>query len=504
MSKLKSNILFNFVGNAWLGLLTLIVTPIQVNLLGIEAFGFVGLIAILQILFGSFDLGIAATVTKTISSDHSTDYVDSEKIVNTASTVYWTMAVLLALVLLTSAETIVRQWATQSKLDPLVFLHGVQLVSIYLTIRWPVAFYSGIISGLQRMDLLNVIKAIVQTLRLGGSAVVLMVRPDLIAFLYWLVISALIELTLFYLSARYLFPRLKLIPYFSVPAFSKIWKYSASMNLIGLTALVLSQADRIVVTQLLTLEALGYYTVAYTAATIISLIQSSINNASFPAFSYAFSQGGHSRLAPQFNKISQLMCGVLTLPCCIIAFFSQDILRIWLNNSVAISASTTMGILALGFFLNAVTSNAYIASIACGQQSVPLKINLIALFIYLPALYFMTNWYGIIGAATAYAGLNFYYLITLVPIIQFKLIRQSYLRWLQDNVVPYIVIGTTALGLSKLAAVKFDDDWQVVSLVISGAFVYALAAWYVLPKELQHDTKLLINRFTRNKDAPQS
>ena len=62
----------------------------------------------------------------------------------------------------------------------------------------------------------------------------------------------------------------------------------------------------------------------------------------------------------------------------------------------------------------------------------------------------------------------------------------------------------TSLGLSKLAAVKFDDDWQVVSLVISGALVYALAAWYVLPKELQHDTKLLINRFTQNKDTPQS
>ncbi|MDD5471464.1 MAG: hypothetical protein PHP05_06070, partial [Sideroxydans sp.] len=71
MPKLKSNIIFNFLGSAWLGILTLVVTPIQVHLLGIEAFGFVGIITILQVMLGALDLGISARVTKFVLSDHS-------------------------------------------------------------------------------------------------------------------------------------------------------------------------------------------------------------------------------------------------------------------------------------------------------------------------------------------------------------------------------------------------------------------------------------------------
>ena len=89
LARFKSNIIFNFLGSAWLGLLTLAVTPLQVHFLGVEAFGFVGLITILQVLLGSLDLGIAATVTKVVSSDHSVQRRDSAAALNTASSVYW-------------------------------------------------------------------------------------------------------------------------------------------------------------------------------------------------------------------------------------------------------------------------------------------------------------------------------------------------------------------------------------------------------------------------------
>ena len=117
MARLKSNIIFNFLGSAWLGILTLAVTPIQVHFLGVEAFGFVGLITILQVLLGSLDLGIAATVTKVVSSDHSRQRGESAGALNTASTVYWGIAVLIAVLLWTNSGRVAAFWlrTTQPK-----------------------------------------------------------------------------------------------------------------------------------------------------------------------------------------------------------------------------------------------------------------------------------------------------------------------------------------------------------------------------------------------------
>ena len=59
-----------------------------------------------------------------------------------------------------------------------------------------------------------------------------------------------------------------------------------------------------------------------------------------------------------------------------------------------------------GFFFNAVVSNAYMVAVACGQPNLPLKVNLFALVVYLPALYWLTRLYGISGAAAAYVMLR--------------------------------------------------------------------------------------------------
>ena len=183
MGRLKANIIFNFLGSAWLGILTLAVTPIQVHFLGVEAFGFVGLITILQVLLGSLDLGIAATVTKIVSSDHSDQRKESAHALNTASTVYWCIAISIAILLWTNSARVATFWLSNTNLDPNTVTLGIQIIAVYLGLRWPVAFYSGVISGLQRMDALNIIKASVNSLRIVGGVVVLFFLPNLLAFL---------------------------------------------------------------------------------------------------------------------------------------------------------------------------------------------------------------------------------------------------------------------------------------------------------------------------------
>lgn len=496
MPKLKSNIIFNFLGSAWLGVLTLAVTPIQVHFLGVEAFGFVGLITILQVLLGSLDLGISATVTKVVSSDHSNRRSASANAVNTASSVYWIIALLIAVLLWSNSVKVAAFWLSRTSLEPATVTLGIQIIAVYLGLRWPVAFYTGVISGLQRMDALNLVKAGIHTLRLVGGVVVLFFMPDLVAFLVWFAISSAVELLVYAVLTYRLLPTLHLWPYFSLASFKDIWKYSVAMNLIALTALVLSQADRLVVTKFLSLEALGYYSIAYNASIVISLMQSAINSATFPAFSHSFSSGQHTDLLSRYGKASQLMGFVAALPCFALVFFGHEILQLWINARVADEAALTMAWLALGFFFNAVVSNAYMAAVACGQPNLPLKINLLALFLYVPALYWLVQQYGISGAAAAYAGLNIYYVLTLVPAVQVRVMEQGMGMWLRANLLPFVLAGAGAFGSAKILALAVQPGWQTLVVLALGVALYATVAWFLLSDALRTDLNSMMKGLT--------
>lgn len=492
MRKLKSNIIFNFLGSAWLGILTLAVTPIQVYFLGVEAFGLVRLITILQVLLGTLDLGISATVTKVVSSDHSEQHRASANAVNTASTVYWFIALVVAVVLWMNSDKMAGFWLSRTKLDPATVTSGIQIIAVYLGLRWPVAFYTGVINGLQRMDVLNLVKAGVNTLRLVGGVVVLFFWPDLVTFLVWFAISSAVELPVYIRITYRLFPALRLWPIFSLASFKDIWRYSAAMNLVALTALVLSQADRLAVMKFLSLEALGYYSIAYNASIVISLVQSAINSATFPAYSHSFSSGRYADLLLRYGKASQLMGFAVGLPCFLLIFFGHEILQIWINMKVADEVAFAMLWLALGFFINSMISGAHMLAMACGKPNLSLKVNLLAVLLYLPALYWVVPIYGINGAAAAYAGLTLYYAITLLPMVQARILRQGTGMWLWTNFLPFVFAGTGAFGIAKLLALVVEPGWQTIVVMVLGFGIYMIFVWIFLSSILRADLRGII------------
>ncbi len=496
MAKFKPNIIFNTLGNAWLGILTLAVTPFQVHFLGVEAYGFVGLISILQVLLGTLDLGISATVTKVVSSDYSNGRMASSDAVNTASSVYWVIAFFISALLWWNASKFASFWLSRTQLDSSTVELGVQIIAVYLGLRWPVAFYAGVISGLQRMDILNAIKAGVHTLRLVGGVIVLFFGADLVLFLVWFAASSAVELLVYATVTYRLFPALRRWPLFSLTSFRDIWKYSAAMNLIALTALVLSQADRLSVTKFLSLEDLGFFSIAYSAASAISLLQSAINSASFPAFSQSFSAGQHTELLSRYGKASQIMGLFVALPCFALIFFGHEILQLWISTRVADEAAVTMAWLALGFFFNATVSNAYTAAVACDQPGLPLKINLLALMFYLPGLYWLVNHYGINGAAAAYAGLNAYYLFTLLPLVQARVMKRGTGLWLRANLLPFLLVGAGAFGFAKILVMAVQPGWQTLAVMALGAVLYIAVSWFFLSDGLRADLHHAIRRVT--------
>jgi O-antigen/teichoic acid export membrane protein len=302
VSTLKRNIFSNLAGGVWIAALTLVITPIQVNLLGVEAFGLIGFIAILQIVMSVLDLGLSSTITRELAGDTSPARIASRPLIRTALSFYWGIALLIGVVLYAFSGLIARGWFTAETVDIVVLEQGLQVIAIVLALRWPVSLYSGALAGVQRMDILNIVKASVITLRLVGGILVILVWRDLSLFLIWTAFSALVEVLVFQAACRMVMPEMNWRPGFSSPAILAVWRFSLSMNGLGLVAMGITQLDRLLISKILPLESLGYCVLAYTAAIAISMVLSALNTALMPSFAEIHAANAQKVLVQSYHK----------------------------------------------------------------------------------------------------------------------------------------------------------------------------------------------------------
>ncbi|MFZ3218919.1 MAG: polysaccharide biosynthesis protein, partial [Rhodoferax sp.] len=68
MKFIRRNIIANYLGQGWTGFMAVAFLPLYVQYLGVEAYGLIGLFAVLQALVAILDMGIGNTLNKEMAS----------------------------------------------------------------------------------------------------------------------------------------------------------------------------------------------------------------------------------------------------------------------------------------------------------------------------------------------------------------------------------------------------------------------------------------------------
>ncbi|MBW1910574.1 MAG: oligosaccharide flippase family protein [Deltaproteobacteria bacterium] len=499
MATVRWNIFANFLGGAWAAVLTLVIIPVQIKILGMEAFALVGLIATLQIVFNVLDLGLSATINRSVASDVSNNHEHSREIIQTAATLYWGIALVIGGVLGSQAGWVADNWFKLEKLSPATVRLGIQIIALSLALRWPVALYAGVISGLQRLEILNLLKSAVITVRLLGGVLIVLVFRDLTIFLIWIGVSAAIEIVSYVTVCCRLMPQLSLRPFFSLSAVKEVWQFSLGMNLIAVLAMVLTQTDRIMISKLMTMEMLGFYFLAYNTAIGIVLIQGAINTAMFPSYASDYGIASDGVLTSRHNKATQITVYLVALPAFALIFFGHDILSVWVSPVAADGAYLALGILAFGSLLNAAVSNCYTIATASGHPYMVMKANILGVLLYVPGLYWLILSHGILGAALAWVFLNFYYLVSVLPMVQKSILNQSAIQWLRGNLLPFMGLGLVTFGGVRLLLSFYGGDQLVMVLTAFtvSTVIYAFAGYLLLNPSLKTDIGIFLRQIIR-------
>jgi O-antigen/teichoic acid export membrane protein len=452
-NKLKINVLANFTGFSWLALIQIALIPLYIKFMGIEAYGLIGFYITIQAIFQAFDLGFTPTTNRELARLSTLSEGDAEirSFTRTVEYVYWPLGLLMGICILVAAPFISTHWIRAEALSEGTLREALFLMSVLILIQWPLTLYLGGLMGLQRQVMANGLQIGLSVLTDGGAILVLwLVSPTITAYLKWQIIAGLIRFFCLRKALWSCLPAGDELPRFNPRLLKRVGHFAAGMSGIALTAIVLTQFDRVVLSKLLSLEQFGYYMVAGTVANGLLIIVSPVFNAVFPRFSSLVASGKTDNLITLYRLSAQSMA-VLVLPLgLLLCTFSRELLALWTGSGeLARSTGAILCLLLVGRMLNGLMHIPYALQLAYGWSGLGLRINIFLITVFVPGVLFLANQYGALGAASMWAGVNLLYILVGVPLTHRRLLRGEASRWFAEGLFLPLMIAGVVIGTGR-------------------------------------------------------
>jgi O-antigen/teichoic acid export membrane protein len=467
VSVIKQNIIANFGGRAWQALMSLAFVPLYIKFMGIESYGLVGIFASLLALFGLLDMGLSTTLNREMArlSVLPDKAREMRNLVRTLELPYWGMAVLIGIAVVGLSGPIAHYWVKADKLTPATVEQALMIMGGVVAFRWPVSLYSGGLMGLQKQVLLNGINVFEATLRGVGAVLILwLISPTIQAFFAWQIFVSMVHVSLAAFFLWRSLPKSSHRSHFQKESLFRIWRFAAGMTGISVTAIILTQTDKIVLSKILPLEMFGYYTLATVVASALYFFIGPVFSALFPRFSQLVSMNDQIGLKELYHKSCQFM-SVMILPAAIVvSLFSSEILLLWTGDPVTVANThTIVSILIIGTALNGLMNLPYGLQLAHAWTTLSLYTNIIASIVLVPMIYFLATRYGVVGAASAWVILNAGYVLICIQIMHSRLLKGEQWRWYLNDVGAPLLAAFSAALLWRLL---MSDEMSKLAMFI--------------------------------------
>jgi len=469
---IKRNLIANYLGQGWTALMSLAFIPLYIKYLGIEAYGLIGLFAVLQAWLTLLDMGMSPTLSRemarfTAGAHSSTSIRD---LLRSIELIALGIAIFLALGIWASSGWLANYWLRTEKLPVEVVSQAFAIMGTVTALRFIEGIYRSAIIGLQRQVLYNVVNSIFATLRgLGAVGSLVWVSPTIEAFFIWQgLVSLLTVATLAGLTYRAL-PAAERGGRFSVPALRRIGKFAGGMMGITFLALLLTQVDKILLSKLLPLSEYGYYTLASTVAGALYLLTVPIAQAWFPRLSELFAANNQAELIAKFHQGAQMVSVFMGSAAFVMIVFAQVLLQLWIHDAeLAQRSAHLLRILALGNLLNGLMWIPYQTQLAHGWTQLAFWVNVVSVLIIVPAIWWATPRFGAEGAAWAWVSLNAGYVLIAIHFMFRKILTHEKWRWYwQDLVQPlitaFLVASSSTLTMPAALPKSLKFMWLLLS-----------------------------------------
>ncbi len=473
-TSVKINVIANFAGRIWTSIMSLVFVPIYIKFMGIEAYGLIGIFASLMALLSVLDMGLSATLSRELArlSVSEKSAQESRDLVRTLEVVYWSIGIIIGLGIISLAPVIAHHWINAQGIPAKTVERALLIMGLVVALQWPTSLYDGGLIGLQRQVLLNSIRSIMATIQHGGAVLILwFVSPTIISYFTWQIFISIVQTFFLAYSVWEALPTTRRKSIFQKYLLIKNWRFAAGMTSIAIMATILTQADKIILSRLLTLALFGYYVLAFNLANAVGLLVTPVFSALFPKLSQLITAKGNENLVSEYYHKGCQLVSIIALPVGgVLALFSLQVLQLWVRDPViAQNTYILLSLLVIGSTLNALMTLPLTLQLAYGWTKLSFVKNVIAVIALIPLLIWFAIRYGAIGAAIIWITLNTGYFLVEIPIMHMRILKDDMWPWyLKDIGIPAFVVCCVA-GVSRVLMPQggssyFNFIWIVVTV----------------------------------------
>lgn len=473
----RHNVVANFLGKGWSSILSLAFVPIYIRLLGVEVYGLLGIFVSLGAMLSLLDMGLSSTLSRALSRLSVVNGAERESrnLVRTFSTVYWIVGILMGAAVFAFAPVITRHWINLSGVDSETVEMALRIMGASIAMQWPVSIYASALMGIQRQVALNVIRSAMVTVQHGGSVLVLLyVSQSILAFFLW---HAFVGLLTTVAHAVWLGRSLPNSPHpvkFDRNLLAENWRFAAGMTGISVLVIILTQLDKIILSKMLALEMFGYYMLAFNIANVLVTLGNPVFTALFPKLSQLVAEEDPVRVAALYHKGCQFIALVVLPVAATLAFFSKEVLAIWIGTPAVVdNTHALLSLLLVGTAINAVMSIPYALMLSFGWTRLVFMQNLISIVFLVPLMIWLIGIYNGVGAGIVWIILNAGYVFILVPIMHQRILRSEMKKWyVLDFGAPIAVV--LLVGCASRMCMPTDLPAPLVFFWIGTAYLLQL------------------------------
>jgi O-antigen/teichoic acid export membrane protein len=477
----KTKFIITLLSRVITALVGIFFVPIYVKQIGIESYGLISFYSTLVGTLSLLDLGLSTAISRQISIDRTVrnDLKSTYNLIFSVEVIYWFIALVLGAIIVSCSNLIATHWVNAETLTVVTVQKAVILMGIVFVFQFPMSIYNGVMIGFEMQIQNAIFNAVFSVVKAVGVIFFLMFVESTVEmyFIWQIAITIIFTMILRVYIWRPAFLA-KIKTRFSLVEIKKIWRFALGMTGVSLITFFITQLDKIVVSKMLTLEYVGYYSLAFLIASAINQIISPIQPILFPKLTGLISLNDNASIVHLYHRTSRWVSIIIFPIGSVLFIFSHEILMFWTGNpQLTINTSSMLKVCALGSVFNCMMWVPYLFMLAKGNTRFTFYQNLIVVIIMLPLLYFLIRTYGAIGASFVWLIVNTGYVLISIPIFHHFFLKGELLNWCKNDVaLPLITSIALVLGV-KLLQIQYDIklnllNWLLAVIVIS--FIYSL------------------------------
>ena len=473
---LRANALANFGGQFFAAALVLVLAPAYIDALGLEAWGLVGILAMLSVWFNLLDVGLTPAISRELAARGQGNAAAARAAAGLVRCVEWIyLAVVISVisVVALAASSVATGGLNLSVLQAGPAGQALMLIGVVVGLRLYENIYRAVLTGLEELLVLNLLSSVFALLRWGGGLAFILTfgPPNVVDLFAWQAAVSALSLLVFAIvghrhlraavgSARADFAALK-----------RIRGFAAGIAATSALGVLLTQVDKILLSRMLPLADFGGYVLAASLVDALSLLAAPLYAALTPRFVRLYEAHDTQALAALYLQATQLLA-VLLMPCALLlVVHAEGVIRAWSGDAALASRiAPLVAVLALGRMINASMQLPAALQFGAGWTSLGAKTNLVAVLFLVPLILLTVPIYGALGYAWCWVALNIGYLAVTTFVLHRRLLPQVRNRWLRDAV---LLPAAMALGWMITARwlVDMPDGRLALAMVLVAVLV---------------------------------